>query len=180
MAPKVFPYSFQQSAKILPRTFRVISTTIRSIIQPPQVSVEYQRWCDRLIWQRFWLCIGLAAVYTTVAGIAGFYEIFINPARLIADLQRLQVPHLLEPIRQLFLWQKLIVVVLVGSLIALRYSHWGQKHPEIILVSFSWAISFIPYMVCGPIWGLPGYPDIILFLVQATILPVYWRMHVAR
>jgi signal transduction histidine kinase len=176
MASKVLPYSYlKQSLKMLP--LGAVAKTVRSIVQPPKASIEYQQWCDRLIAQRFWLSIALAAIYTTVAGIAQFYEFFINPTRLINDLTLLQSPHLLEPFRQFFLWHKVIIVALISGIILFRNSVWGKRYPSLLLVLFSWAISFIPSMVCGPIWGIPGHPDIIMFLAQAAILPVHWRLH---
>jgi signal transduction histidine kinase len=173
MASKVFPYSFKQSAKMLPLLFRIVSKTL----QPPKVSIEYQRWCDRLIAQRFWIGVMLAVAYITIAGVAGFYETFINPSRLINNLTLLQAMHLLEPLRHFFLWHKAIVACLIGGIIVFRNSSWGKKHPELLLILFSWSVSFIPYMVCGPIWGIPGYPDVIMFLAQAAILPINWRLH---
>jgi signal transduction histidine kinase len=178
MAPKVFPYNYlKQSAKMLPLGFREVSKALRSIVQPTKQSIEYQRWCERLIAQRFWLSVILAVVYTIVAGIAQFYEFFINPTKLIDDLTLLKSTYLLEPLRHFFFWHKVIIAVLISGVILFRNSAWGKRYPALLLVFFSWAISFIPNMVCGPIWGLPGYPDIIMFLAQAAILPVYWRLH---
>jgi signal transduction histidine kinase len=178
MAPKVLPYNYlKQSAKMLPLGFREVSKAVRSILQPPKVSIEYQRWCDRLIAQRFWLSVALAVVYTIVAGLAQFYEFFINPTKLINDLILLKSIHLLEPFRHFFFWHKVIIATLISGVILFRNSVWGKRYPALLLVLFSWAISFIPNMVCGPIWGIPGYPDIIMFLAQAAILPVHWRLH---
>jgi signal transduction histidine kinase len=178
MAPKVFPYNYlKQSAKTLPLGFREVSKALRSIVQPPKQSIEYQRWCNRLIAQRFWICMILAVAYITIAGIAGFYETFINPSRLINNLTLLKAMYLLEPLRNFFFWHKAIVACLITGIIVFRNSSWGKKHPELLLVLFSWSVSFIPYMVCGPIWGLPGYPDVIMFLAQAAILPIHWRLH---
>jgi signal transduction histidine kinase len=178
MAPKVLPYNYlKQSAKMLPLWFRVISKTLRSTVQPPKVSIEYQQWCDRLITQRFWLSVALAGVYTIVAGLAQFHEFFINPTRLINDLILLKSTHLLEPLRHFFFWHKVIIVALISGVVVFRNSVWGRRHPALLLVLFSWAISFIPNMVCGSIWGIPGYPDIIMFLAQAAILPIHWRLH---
>jgi signal transduction histidine kinase len=175
MAPnKVLPYDYlKQSAKMLPLCFRVVSKTV----QPPKQSIEYQRWCDRLIAQRFWIGVMLAVAYITIAGVAGFYETFINPSRLINNLTLLKAMYLLEPLRNFFFWHKAIVACLISGIIVFRNSSWGKKHPELLLILFSWSVSFIPYMVCGPIWGLPGYPDIIMFLAQAAILPIHWRLH---
>jgi hypothetical protein len=108
MAPKIFPYNFKQSAEILPLGFRVVSKAVRSIVQPPKQSIEYQQWCNRLIAQRFWICVMLAVAYITIAGIAGFYETFINPSRLINNLTLLKAMYLLEPLRIFFFWHKVV------------------------------------------------------------------------
>jgi signal transduction histidine kinase len=178
MAPKVLPSNYlKQLAKVLLLGFREVSRAVRSIVQSPAASIEYQQWCDRLIAQRFWLSITLAVVYVIVAGLAQFYEFFINPVRLISDLALLKSTHLLDPLRHFFFWHKVIIAVLISGVVLFRNSLWGKRHPSLLLLLFSWAISFIPSMVCGPIWGKPGYPDIIMFLAQAAILPVHWRLH---
>ncbi|MGL6341718.1 MAG: hypothetical protein ACRC80_21560, partial [Waterburya sp.] len=76
------------------------------LVHPKPVSLEYRQWCDRLIRERFRLAIALAIIYTSIQGLADVYELFITPARLIENLELVRLTHLLETIRQHFIFHK--------------------------------------------------------------------------
>jgi signal transduction histidine kinase len=42
---------------------------------------------------------------------------------------------------------------------------------------FPWAISFIPGMLLGSLYGIPYQPDIVMFMAQVAIAPIHWRLH---
>jgi signal transduction histidine kinase len=149
----------------------------KTIAQPQPVSLEYRQWRDRLIRKRFWLGIGLAAIYTSIQGLASFYEVFINPEQLLWDLNLLGLTNLLEAIRQNFIWHKIALIGSLCFLISIWKSAWVRKHPEVMLVLIPWAIAFIPEMVLGAFFGIPRSPSIIMFMAQVVIVPIYWRLH---
>jgi hypothetical protein len=141
------------------------------------VSLEYRQWRDRLIRQRFWIGVSLAVVYLLIDGLAGLYEVFINPQELKRNLDLVQLPDLLETIRQNFIVHKIIFISLLSSLILLWKSPLGRKHPEWMLMLIPWSIAFIPEMVLGAFFRIPRYPSTILFLEMVVLVPVYWRLH---
>jgi signal transduction histidine kinase len=155
----------------------VVQKTWRTIIHPHPISLEYRKWRDRLIFQRFWLAIGLAIAFISIQGVAVFYETFVNPEELLKNLELRKLTYLLETFRQIFILNKVAVAGLVGFLLLFRNSAWGRKYPALLVILFSWAISFIPQMVLGTFFGVPNGPDIILFMAQAVILPIHWRLH---
>jgi nitrogen-specific signal transduction histidine kinase len=147
------------------------------IINPPPVAIEYQRWRNHLIRQRFWLSVGLAVAYLVIASIASFYELFINPEELQKSLALYKVSYLLTAYRQHFIWQKLVFFGLIGFLILLRNSKWGRQHSSLLVILFPWCISFVPSMVLGTFFGIAYRPDIIMFMAQAVIAPIHWHLH---
>jgi signal transduction histidine kinase len=147
------------------------------IFGPQPVSLEYRQWRERLIRKRFWLVIGLAVTFMIFAGLAEFYEFFINPEALIKELERNRVGGLLGAIRQKFFLHKITLLSLLGCLILAWKSQWGRQHPRIMFVLIPWAIAFIPEMVLGAFVGLPSYPSTIMFMGQAVIAPAFWRLH---
>ncbi|MGL5834007.1 MAG: sensor histidine kinase [Waterburya sp.] len=147
------------------------------LVHPQPVSLEYRQWCDRLIKERFWLAIALAIIYTSIQGLADVYELFINPARLIENLELVRLTHLLATIRQNFILHKIVVLGLLGLLILFWQSVWGRKYPAAILVLMPWAIAFIPEMVLGGYLGIPRSPSIIMFMAQVAFAPIHWRLH---
>jgi hypothetical protein len=148
-----------------------------AIVQPKPVSLEYRQWRDRLLRQRFWLGIGLAIAHVSIAGLADFYEIFINPEQLLRNLERNQLTGLLETIRQNFILHKVTAIGLLGCLILVWKSGLGRKHPAVMLVLMPWAIAFIPEMVLGAFFRIPRGPSTIMFMAQAVIAPTFWRLH---
>jgi signal transduction histidine kinase len=149
----------------------------QAIVQPQPVSIEYRQWRDRLIRQRFWLAVGLAVVYTIIQGSAVYYELFVNPTELLKNLELRKVGGMLGAFQQLFVASRWAIAGLLGCLILYRNSAWGRQYPQVLVVLFPWAISFLPGMLLGAVFRIPYSPDIVMFLAQAAIAPVYWRLH---
>ncbi len=131
-----------------------------------------------MVWQRFRVGIILTVIYTIIAGAADFYEMFVNPERLLQNLELRKLLHLLEPLRQDFILHKVILIGLIGLLILYCSSTWGRKNPALLMLLFPWSIAFIPEMLLGALIGIPKNPSITMFMAQAVILPVHWRLHV--
>jgi signal transduction histidine kinase len=147
------------------------------IVHPQPIAIEYRQWCDRLIRQRFWLAVSLAAAYMLIHGSAYYYEIFVNPIELLKNLALRQMLHLLDPLRQLFIASYIATAGLLGLVILFYNSPWGRRYPKLLIVLFPWAISFVPGMLLGAAYGIPHQPDIIMFMAQVAIAPIYWRLH---
>jgi signal transduction histidine kinase len=148
-----------------------------AIVRPPEVSREYRQWRDRLIRQRFWLVVGLAVAFMLIQGSAVYYDVFVRPEALLKNLAQRQVSDLIGPIRQMFIQSRIAIVVLLGLVTWFRNSTWGLKYPQLLILMFPWAISFVPTMIFGAIFRIPNSPDIVMFLAQAAIAPIYWRLH---
>jgi hypothetical protein len=141
----------------------------KKLVQPQPVSLEYRQWRDRLIRHRFWLAIGLAIAYVGIAGLASFYEIFVNPEQLLKTLERNALKGFLGTIQLRFILHKFISISLLGCLILVWRSVWGRKHPAVMLMLGPWAITFIPEMLLSGYLGIPGYPSTIMFMAQAVL-----------
>jgi signal transduction histidine kinase len=159
------------------RVGKTIRKTWRNVIRPQSPSLEYRQWCDRLIRQRFWLAISLTVVYWSIQGLADFYELYINPERLLQDLERVNLSNLLEVIRQNFILHKITLIGLLSLLILFWQSKWGRKYPALMLVLMPLAIAFIPELVLGAFVGIPRSPSTIMFMAQVAIMPIHWRLH---
>jgi signal transduction histidine kinase len=156
---------------------RKIDQGWQTIVHPQPVSIEYRQWRDRLIRQRFWLAVGLAVAYMVIQGSAVYYEFFINPEELLKNLALRKLKYLLDSLQQLFIVSRLTIAGLLGLLILFRNSAWGRKYPQALIILFPWAISFVPGMMLGAVFRIPYSPDIVMFLAQAAIAPIYWRLH---
>jgi signal transduction histidine kinase len=174
MATKLLPLGLK--ARSYPWLIR-LQGFWKAIVRPEPVSREYRQWRDRLIRQRFWLALGLAVAYMVIQGSAVYYEYFINPEELLKNLALRKLTYLLEPLRQLFIVSRFTIAGLLGLLMLFRNSTWGRKYPQLLIILFPWAISFVPGMILGAVFRIPYSPDIVMFLAQAAIAPIYWRLH---
>ncbi len=156
---------------------RAVQKAWQTIIHPQPISLEYRKWRDRLILQRLWLGIALATAFVSIQGIALFYEMFVDPEDFLKYLEVHKCTHLLGLYHQDFFLRHGIVIGLLGLLILFCNNAWVRKHPSLLLVLFPWAVSFIPEMVLGAFLRIPYNPSIIMFMGQAAILPIYWRLH---
>jgi signal transduction histidine kinase len=178
MANKVLQsFSFKKPSKWISWAEITIQKTVRNIFFPPAVSIEYRQWRDRLIFQRFWLGIGLAVACLSINTAARFYELFIDPTDLLRHLERSNMMHMIEPMRQHLIWREVMSFGLIGFLILLRNSIWGRQYPAVLVVLFPWALTFIPNVIAGSLFGLHAYPDIVMFMSFAVIAPIHWRLH---
>jgi signal transduction histidine kinase len=156
---------------------RAVQKAWSTIIHPHPISLEYRKWRDRLIWQRYWLGITLAIAFVSIQGIALFYEMFVNPEDFLKYLEVHKRLHLLELYHQEFFLRHGLIVGLLGLLILFCNNAWVRKNPALLVVLFPWIVAFIPEMVLGAFLRIPSNPSIIMFMGQAAILPIYWRLH---
>ncbi|MEO0351546.1 MAG: ATP-binding protein [Cyanobacteria bacterium P01_A01_bin.15] len=156
---------------------KLIQNLIRWLFKPKPSLPEHQEWRDGLVRQRFWIGIGLAILYVSIAGIASYYEYFVNPDRVLWALEAIGVPEAFATLRRGFVIHKVLVAIAIFSLILLWRSPAIRRRPAIMLLLLPWGIAFIPEVVLGAYLEIPNSPGIIMFLAQALIIPVYWRLH---
>ena len=149
----------------------------RWLVGPQSSLPEYQQWRDGLIRQRFWIGIGLAILYVGIAGIASYYEYLVHPDRILWVLETLGTPETFVTLQRGFIIHKVLVAVAIVGLILMWRSPAIRGRPALMLLLLPWCIAFIPEVVLGAYLGLPNSPSIIMFLAQAIIIPVYWRLH---
>ena len=163
--------------KVLQLLQKLRQTLTRWLFEPKPPLPEYQQWRDGLVRQRFWIGIGLAVLYVSIAGIASYYEYFVNPDRVLWALEAVGIPEAFVTLRRGFVIHKVLVAAAIFGLVLLWQSPAIRRRPAIMLLLLPWGITFIPEVVLGAYLELPNSPGIIMFLAQALIIPVYWRLH---
>ena len=131
---------------------------------------DYQAWRRQFMRSRLKLGLGIAILCAFTIALIDLLQIILNPAQAEAKL-------LVSPNSAVFS-EGLILLGLIGCWI-LHQTQIGQRHPAWIFLGMSWSVTF-PAQVVATMNGF-AYPDIItwslLFTAQATIVPVYWRLH---
>lgn len=144
-------------------------------------SADYRAWRHRFLGDRMRLCFWIAVpCYITIV-IQNFYELFLYPQQFDENItQYFGNPDLPDLVRQLTIITNLVIGVLLFACLLLQRTRWGQRYPALLFLCFSWSITLAPQVV-GTHFRLPdfgvGGAWLLVFLVQATLMPVHWRLH---
>lgn len=152
----------------------------RSWLQQPD-SADYQAWRHRFLSERLQLCLWIAVPCFITIVIQNGYELFLHPQRFNQEMiQLFGNPSLPDRVRQLSVITNLVIGVLLTTCLILRRTAWGQRYPSLLFLYFSWSITLVPQII-GTYFRLPdsggGGAWFLMFLVQATLMPVHWRLH---
>jgi signal transduction histidine kinase len=153
---------------------------LRTLWQQPQSS-DYQIWRHRFLRERLRLCLWIALPCFVTIVLQNIYELFIYPEKFNQEIiQYFGNPALPDRVRQLSVVTNLVIGALLTACLVLQRSRWGQRYPAAMFLCFSWSITLVPQIIAtqfripdsgsGGVWFL-------MFLVQATLMPVYWRLH---
>ncbi|BAZ66689.1 MAG: PAS domain S-box protein [Pelatocladus maniniholoensis HA4357-MV3] len=134
------------------------------------IANEYQNWCNNFLWQRLGLLLWLGLICILTFTLRDVYNFFFP----LKELQKLP-----EVFRTQALFIDIAMFLSLGLCMALRQTKFGCQHPGIVFLISSWSINLIPQIFAT----LKGFalPDTLgwslLFLSQATFLPVRWILH---
>ncbi len=134
------------------------------------IANEYQNWRNNFLWQRLGLLLWLGLICILTFTLRDVYNFFFP----LKEFQNLP-----EVLRTQALFMDLAMFLSLGLCMALRQTKFGRHHPGIVFLSSSWSINLIPQIFAT----LKGFalPDTLgwslLFLSQATFLPVRWTLH---
>lgn len=148
--------------------------------QQPTESADYQAWRHRFLSERLQLCLWIAMPCFVTIVLQNCYELFLNRQSFDQDvIQFFGNPDLPDRMRHLTMLTNAAVGILLTACLILRHTQWGQRHPAILFLCFSWSVTLAPQMI-GTHLRLPDGGDgawFLVFLVQATLMPVRWRLH---
>lgn len=75
----------------------------------------------------------------------------------------------------------LTITSLLVTCLILQKTIFGRRYPEVIFLGLSWSITIVPQIIATLLGS--ALPNILawsmVFLVQATLIPVRWRLHLA-
>ncbi|MDM8566214.1 adenylate/guanylate cyclase domain-containing protein [Candidatus Halobeggiatoa sp. HSG11] len=129
------------------------------ISQPLMTNEKYATWCNSFIWKRlrFGIIISIAVVFTFIILNLTHYQ-SLNHHWLYTNLT-----------------QEILLILSLGLL----YLPIGRKYPELIFLLFSWAITLSPiyWFAQIEIAKLDFVTWSLVFLGQATLLPLKWKLH---
>lgn len=80
-------------------------------------------------------------------------------------------------------WSAIAIAIAVGlcllACLKLLKTSWGYRYPELLFLGFTWSVILVPQI--GAALRGDAQPNLYIwtlaFLAQATLMPVYWRLH---
>ncbi|MCF2148998.1 PAS domain-containing sensor histidine kinase [Desmonostoc muscorum LEGE 12446] len=135
-----------------------------------EITILYQAWRNRFLWQRLRLWLWLALICLLSFTLRDIYGLFF-PFQEFKNL-----PGLLQP-RSLVINFAMLLNILICF--ALHKTQFGRHRPDLLFLGSSWSIGLASQLFAT----LRGFalPDHIgwslLFLSQAILMPVCWTLH---
>ncbi len=135
-----------------------------------EIATEYKDWRNSFFWQRLRLWLRLALICVLTFTLRDIYNYFFP----LWELQKLP-----DVLRTQVLVMDFMMLLSLAICFALHKTQFGRRHPEILFLGSSWSISVVPqiFNTFGG-FALPyTLAWSLLFLSQATFIPVRWTLH---
>lgn len=144
----------------------------------PVESPDYQAWRRRFLLDRLGLTIWLAIPSFLTIAAYQFFLLFHRFDRIQEDITLLSGGDeaLATRLRLATLLSLTITGLLLTLCLRLRWSRWGERYPLHLFLLFSWSITLVDHLM-GTVFGFPVMPSPLIFLAQAALIPVHWRLH---
>lgn len=149
-----------------------LKALIQNAFQPQSQSSDYQEWQLQFFRRRlrlaFWIIFPCVLTFAS----ANLYEVF-SPAFSP------YTPAYIEAGQKLSVWSYLSILTLLILCVALNSTPWGKRHPAFVFLLTCWSLT-IPPQIVSSIVGITFYAVedwILVFLGQAILIPVRWRLH---
>ncbi|MBW4468165.1 MAG: HAMP domain-containing histidine kinase [Pegethrix bostrychoides GSE-TBD4-15B] len=148
---------------------------------PQQVeSADYRAWRHQFLSERLRLCFWIAVPCFMTFVLRDSYELFLYPEQFNQKIvEDFGSSNLVNQLRYLTIVGNAVVGLLLIACLLLRRTLWGQRHPGLLFLGFSWSMTVVPQII-GTYFQIPdsgGGGWFLVFLVQATLMPVRWRLH---
>ncbi|XQQ05285.1 MAG: sensor histidine kinase [Leptolyngbya sp. IPPAS B-1204] len=149
--------------------------------QQPAESADYQAWRHRFLSDRLRLCLWIAVPCFITIVLHNIYELYLYPQEFEQNIiQYFGNPDLPDRVRRLSMITNFVIGVLLTACLVLQRTRWGQRYPALLFLGFSWSITLAPQVI-GTHFRIPdsggGGVWFLVFLVQATLMPVHWGLH---
>ncbi|QIR39404.1 PAS domain S-box protein [Tolypothrix sp. PCC 7910] len=148
-------------------------TSTNEKVAVAKTKIQESEWLaarQRFLWQRLqlWLLLALICLFTFT--LRNIYDLYFP----LKEFEQLP-----EAFRTQGLFINLAMLVILIICFSLHRTQFGQRYPGLLFLGSSWSISLASQLF-ATIKGF-AFPDTLgwslLFLSQATFIPVSWRLH---
>jgi hypothetical protein len=144
--------------------------------QPPAESAEYLAWRHQFLLDRLQLALWIAFPVTAALAAHGIFMSWHSQQFEQDVLKFFEDATLIGRLRLRMLVELgVMTTVLLSCWQGLR-SCWGRQHPAVIFLLLSSMLTWTD-MIVSTCFGIPRSPNTELFLAQAVLIPIRWRLH---
>ncbi|WP_374794908.1 sensor histidine kinase [Aerosakkonema funiforme] len=141
------------------------------LLKPAAESPDYKAWRERFLLERVRLSLWVALICLFTFTMRDLY----NVAFPLKELQNIP-----QELKDFWIVLDIAVTLLLLSCLVLHRTPLARRYPAALFLGLSWSIALVPQLLATTLKGSP-FPDLMawtmLFLVQATLIPVNWRLH---
>ncbi|MEG3988070.1 PAS domain-containing sensor histidine kinase [Microcoleus sp. S28C3] len=128
-----------------------------------QASTVYEVWRDRFLRERLRPAVGIAIFF------AFTITVYFLGERFFAR----------QEFKSVYLYTSAAVELGLLTCFVLQKTSFGQRYPGLLFLGFSWSLTVVVQLglAVAQAGELPIFTWILAFLIQATLMPVRWRLH---
>ncbi|MEG4008472.1 PAS domain-containing sensor histidine kinase [Microcoleus sp. Pol11C1] len=128
-----------------------------------QALTVYEVWRDRFLRERLRPAVGIAIFF------AFTITLYFLGERFFAR----------QEFKSVYLYTSAAVELGLLTCFVLQKTSFGQRYPGLLFLAFSWSLTVVVQLglAVAQAGELPIFTWILAFLIQATLMPVRWRLH---
>ncbi|MEG5172331.1 PAS domain-containing sensor histidine kinase [Microcoleus sp. B3-D7] len=128
-----------------------------------QALTVYEVWRDRFLRERLRPAVGIAIFF------AFTITVYFLGERFFAR----------QEFKSVYLYTSAAVELGLLTCFVLQKTSFGQRYPGLLFLAFSWSLTVVVQLglAVAQAGELPIFTWILAFLIQATLIPVRWRLH---
>ncbi len=128
-----------------------------------QALTVYEVWRDRFLRERLRPAVGIAIFF------AFTITVYFLGERFFAR----------QEFKSVYLYTSAAVELGLLTCFVLQKTSFGQRYPGLLFLGFSWSLTVVVQLglAVAQAGELPIFTWILAFLIQATLMPVRWRLH---
>jgi signal transduction histidine kinase len=166
-----------ENQTLLQRLFNPILSWLERLKPQPESS-EYQGWRSGFLRDRLRLCGWIAIFCYSTISISGLYVVFHSSGQWTSDvLSFYRDIAVVDQLRNATVASTIVQGVLLVVSLLFQRTPLGRRYPTLGFLSFSWTFT-LSNQIIGCLYHVPVISDHqLVFLAQATLMPVYWQLH---
>ncbi|MBF2076512.1 MAG: hypothetical protein IGS50_22515 [Synechococcales cyanobacterium C42_A2020_086] len=146
-------------------------------LKPHPVSADYQAWRHQFMLERLHLAMWVAIVISLTSAAISLHIVLAEIERFTRDVVQFYGDSALAvQFRNATIVSCISTGVLLATYCSLQHLPAVRRYPVILFLALS-LLSTLNDLIVRALFGIPSTPSQVIFLLQAVLIPVHWRLH---